>query len=439
MPKAKSFFSRTRKVQTVNRLVSELQREGIIKHRAGSGDGSEWTVDGRSLRNFGSCSYMGLERHPALLAGAEEALYTYGANFSISRIFLECPLYEQLEATLSRAMGRPVLVAQSTSNAHLAALPVLVGERDLVLVDQFAHSSVHMATDLIDDAQIELVRHNRMDLLEQRLNEAEAEFERVWYLCDGIYSMLGDFAPYAELRTLLARYPKLHLYVDDAHAMSWLGEHGRGSALTYLGDSERLVVAVSLSKAFGAAGGALALPSVELRDRIRNCGGPLMFSGPGAGLGRAPPEPRVRDHAGRAGRAHGVRTRGARATRHRDRHRRRDTDLHDPLRLGELCGRRGADAARTRLLLLSEHVSGRADEQAQHSLHGQPPQSHPGHRGAGRRAGLGERAVRRRAGRGHAAQRAAGYCWLAAPSVPSSSTSTELVLWRRSISWRSSG
>jgi 7-keto-8-aminopelargonate synthetase-like enzyme len=267
-------------VQTVNRLVTELQREGIIKHRAGSGDGAQWTVDGRVLRNFGSCSYMGLERHPALLAGAEEALYTYGANFSISRIFLECPLYEQLETALGRAMGRPVLVAQSTSNAHLAALPVLVGERDLVLVDQFAHSSVHMATDLIDDAEIELIRHNRTDLLEQRLREAEDKFERVWYLCDGIYSMLGDFAPYAELRTLLARYPKLHLYVDDAHAMSWLGQSGRGSALTYLGDSDRLVVAVSLSKAFGAAGGALALPSLELRDRIRNCGGPLMFSGP---------------------------------------------------------------------------------------------------------------------------------------------------------------
>jgi 7-keto-8-aminopelargonate synthetase-like enzyme len=280
MPKPKSFFSRSRKIQTVDRIVNELAREGVIKHRAGSGDGSVWQVDGRSLRNFASCSYMGLERHPALLAGAQEALHTYGTNFSISRIFLECPLYVELESKLSRAMDSHVLVAQSTTMAHQAALPVLVGDNDLVLVDQFAHASIHMATELIDDVQIELLRHNRLDLLEQRLREAEGQFERVWYLCDGVYSMLGDFAPFAGLKRLLALYPKLHLYVDDAHAMSWLGTHGRGSALSYLGNSERLVVAVSLSKAFGAAGGALALPSAALRDKVRNCGGPLMFSGP---------------------------------------------------------------------------------------------------------------------------------------------------------------
>jgi 7-keto-8-aminopelargonate synthetase-like enzyme len=92
--------------------------------------------------------------------------------------------------------------------------------------------------------------------------------------------MLGDLAPFAGLARLLERYPKLHLYVDDAHALSWLGLHGRGAALTQLGSSDRLVVAVSLSKAFGASGGALAFGSAELRERVRNCGGPLMFSGP---------------------------------------------------------------------------------------------------------------------------------------------------------------
>jgi 7-keto-8-aminopelargonate synthetase-like enzyme len=280
MPKPKSFFSRARKMQTVTRLVGELEREGVIKHRAGSGDGAQWTVNGRPLRNFGSCSYMGLERHPALLAGAREALQTYGTNFSISRIFLDCPLYTELEEMLSQAMDSYVVVTQSTTNAHLATLPMLVTDRDLVLIDQFAHSSLHMATDLIADAQIELLRHSSIAALEQRLHDAGPEVEHVWYLCDGVYSMLGDFTPYAELKRLLDQYPKLHLYVDDAHAMSWLGPNGRGSALTHLGRCDRMIVAVSLSKAFGAAGGAVALPTKELRDRVRNGAGPLMFSGP---------------------------------------------------------------------------------------------------------------------------------------------------------------
>lgn len=289
MAKTRSFFSRGRKVQTAERFVKDMERCKLIMQRAGSSDGSEWVVDGRPLRNFGSCSYMGLERHPDLLAGAEAALRTFGSNFSISRVYLQCPLYDELEQALGRIMDRHVLVAPSTTMAHLAALPVLIGDHDLVLIDQFAHASMHMATELTQDVPIELVRHNRLDVLEQSLIEAGDKFERVWYLCDGVYSMLGDFAPFAGLADLLQRYPRLHLYVDDAHAMSWVGRHGRGAALTQLGTSERVIVAVSLSKAFGATGGALAFPTRELRDRVRRCGGPMMFSGPipPAGLGAA--------------------------------------------------------------------------------------------------------------------------------------------------------
>jgi len=289
MGKARSFFSRGRKVQTVDRLLTDHQQAGLIMHRAGSSDGATWVVDGQPMVNFASCSYMGLERHPELLAGGNEALATFGSNFSISRAYLECPLYTALEETLSEAMAAHVLVTPSTTLAHLAALPVLIGDRDLVLVDQFAHASIHMATDLVDDVPIELLRHNRVDLLEQRLREAGDDVERVWYICDGVYSMLGDFAPFAELSALLQRFPKLHLYVDDAHAMSWTGRHGRGAALSRLSPRDRVVVAVSLSKAFGATGGALALPTAELRDRVRRCGGPMIFSGPIApsGLGSA--------------------------------------------------------------------------------------------------------------------------------------------------------
>jgi len=287
--KIRSFFSRTRKVQTADRFVAELQHEGIIMQRAGSGDGPEWVIDGSPLKNFGSCSYMGLEQHPLLLAGAEEALRRYGSNFSISRAYLQCSLYEELEEVLGRAMGRHVVVTPSTTLAHLAALPVLVGERDLVLLDQFAHASLHMATELIDDVPIELVRHSRIDAIERRLIEAGDRHDRIWYLCDGVYSMLGDFAPFAGLATLLERYPKLHLYIDDAHAMSWAGPNGRGMALRHFPSSDRVFVAVSLSKAFGATGGALALPSAELKERVRRCGGPMVFSGPipPAGLGAA--------------------------------------------------------------------------------------------------------------------------------------------------------
>jgi len=287
MAKTRSFFTRGRRVESVDRIVGESERAGVIMQVAGSSDGAEWIVDGHTYRNFGSCSYMGLERHPLLLAGGRAALVEFGSNFSASRIYLECPLYAELEDTLEQVMGRPTLVTLSTTYAHLAALPVLIGDRDLVLLDQFVHASVHMATDLVADVPIELIRHNRMDLLDERLRDAGDHYDKVWYLCDGIYSMLGDFAPFERLNELLDRYPKLHLYVDDAHSMSVFGKHGRGAALDQLRHLDRVVVAVSLSKAFGASGGALSLPTAEMRNRVRRCGGPMIFSGPiaPAGLG----------------------------------------------------------------------------------------------------------------------------------------------------------
>ncbi|HET7539805.1 MAG TPA: aminotransferase class I/II-fold pyridoxal phosphate-dependent enzyme, partial [Polyangiaceae bacterium] len=176
--------------------------------------------------------------------------------------------------------GRPTLVAASTTLAHLSALPVLVKDDDVVLIDQFAHASLHMATELLKGTVVERVRHNRMDLLEDKLKQHTRAGQAIWYVCDGVYSMLGDFAPFEALGQLLERYPQLHLYIDDAHAVSWTGQHGRGAALTHLGHSERVVVALSLNKAFSGAGGALALPSEALRRRLRHCGGTMVFSGP---------------------------------------------------------------------------------------------------------------------------------------------------------------
>jgi 7-keto-8-aminopelargonate synthetase-like enzyme len=209
-----------------------------------------------------------------------EATERYGTQLSFSRAYLENPLYEELEAALAAITGRVALVAASTTLAHVAALPVLVRDGDAVILDQFAHASLHTATALLRESTFELLRHQRFDLLEERLRVLTAKHRRVFYVCDGVYSMRGDFARFADLATLLERYPALHVYVDDAHSTSWYGESGRGAALAELGACERVIVALSLNKAFAAAGGALLLPNAELAGRIRRCGGPMLFSGP---------------------------------------------------------------------------------------------------------------------------------------------------------------
>jgi 7-keto-8-aminopelargonate synthetase-like enzyme len=286
-------FSHTRKIDSADRYVSAAAEAGVIMQSAHSGNGRYVSVDSQRLLNFGSCSYLGLERRSELREQAHRALDEFGTQFSFSRAYLQCSLYLELEALLEQITGRPTLVAPSTSLAHMAALPILVRDNDVMIIDQFAHASLQSAVQLVPNVPLTILRHNRMDQLDDQLNKLKQHRGLVWYIADGLYSMLGDFAPFAELSQLLDRHDNLRLYIDDAHATSWLGTHGRGAALEHFGNDERVVVALSLNKAFAAAGGALALPNRTLLERMRRCGGPMLFSGPiqppmlGAALGSA--------------------------------------------------------------------------------------------------------------------------------------------------------
>jgi 7-keto-8-aminopelargonate synthetase-like enzyme len=280
MDDARYRFSPSRIVESTNRLVGEAEEAGVIMNRSSDYDGSFVEIDGQRLRNFGGCSYLALEIREELTQAAVAAARRYGTQFPFSRAYVENPLYREVEEALTFVTGGVVVVAPSTTLGHLAALPVLVREGDAVLIDQFAHASLHTATTLLKDASVERVRHNRLDRLESRVAALSAAGRRVFYVCDGVYSMRGDLAPLARLRGLLDAYPALHLYIDDAHATSWLGTHGRGGALDALGGHERVVVALSLNKAFSAAGGALVFPDARNAKLVRRCGGPMLFSGP---------------------------------------------------------------------------------------------------------------------------------------------------------------
>lgn len=273
-------LTRERKNKTVHRIFTEAHANGLIMNRSESASGPSLVMKGASLLNFGSCSYMALENHPALVRGAADAVEQYGTQFPFSRVYLEAPLYQTLEERLELLTGRATMVASSTTLAHLSALPALINDSDIVLIDQFAHASLHMAVELLKDTVIERLRHNRVDLLEDRIKAHASSGKTIWYVCDGLYSMLGDFADYAAIETLLERYPQLHVYVDDAHSTSWSGKHGRGTALDALGGSDRVVVALSLNKAFSGAGAALAFPTRDYIKRVRYCGGTMVFSGP---------------------------------------------------------------------------------------------------------------------------------------------------------------
>lgn len=274
----------SQRLEFIETVMSEGTARGIA-HRVAEDtcfDGRRVTLDDRFLVNFASCSYLGLEVDPRLKAAAVNAVERFGTQFSSSRSFISAPPYEQLEELLGRLTGGTALVTANTTLAHLSALPVLVGERDAVILDHQVHHSVQLAVPQLrqQGAHVEFVRHGRIDLLEEMIRNLKDNHRHIWYLADGVYSMYGDLAAIEAMSWLLSEYEQLNLYIDDAHGISWRGRHGRGYALEELTRRERCVVAASLNKAFGAGGGALVFDDPDLCRRVRHCGGPMIFTGP---------------------------------------------------------------------------------------------------------------------------------------------------------------
>lgn len=243
---------------------------------------SEVAIDGDTYVNFGSCSYLGLEHDPDIKRGVITAVERYGTQFSSSRTYLSIGLYSELEGQMRRIYNRPAIVTASTTLGHLATIPVVVGPNDAVVLDLQVHSSVQMTVKLLKEKKIPVyvVKHNCMESLEKKIASLSSKHEKVWYFADGVYSMYGDYAPFASLKKLLDTYKKFYLYIDDAHGMGWTGEHGCGVAFSELGAHDKMILAVSLNKSYAAAGGCLIFPNEHWERKVRNCGATYIFSGP---------------------------------------------------------------------------------------------------------------------------------------------------------------
>ncbi len=270
--------------ETVRTMHEEARRRGLFFQAAEDHEvvGRHLLIRGSECLAFASCSYVGLERHPALIQGVHDYTDRYGTQFSASRGYVSLRAHHELESSLDVLFEGHALLATSTTLAHQIALPVLATEKDAIVMDHQIHHSVHMAATLAraSGTHVAIVRHGELDSAEELVAQLARTKRTVWFACDGVFSMFGDLAPLAFLRRILAVAPNVSLYVDDAHGMSWAGRHGRGSFLSRMPMHDRLVVATSLNKAFSAAGACVVFPSHELRERVRVCAGPVVFSGP---------------------------------------------------------------------------------------------------------------------------------------------------------------
>nr|WP_283807265.1 aminotransferase class I/II-fold pyridoxal phosphate-dependent enzyme [Bradyrhizobium sp. UFLA03-84] len=226
---------------------------------------------GPQVIDFVRSSYLGLDNHPVIVAGAIEAIEAQRSlDWSWARTRLNCDLLRELEECLSEMFRARVLAFSSVTLANLATMPILAsgqltgGAKPVLVFDSLAHTSL-TCRPMADETSVETIVHNDIDALERICRENPV----VAYVCDGVYSM-GDYSPIKELRHLQERYG-LYLYIDDAHGLSIFGRHGEGFARSQLPQElgGRTIIAASLAKGFGASGGVLMLGTADDESLFR--------------------------------------------------------------------------------------------------------------------------------------------------------------------------
>jgi 7-keto-8-aminopelargonate synthetase-like enzyme len=246
-------------------------------------NGQTVNVFGRDLYHFASCSYLGLELDPRLKEAGKDAIDKYGSLFSCSRTYLEAPLYGILEEKFQQIFDKPCVVVGTTSLGHISWIPNAIQKTDAIIMDQQVHRSVQNASLMAkgSGSHLEVVRHNRMDLLEDRIIELSKKYQKIWYMADGVYSMFGDVAPMQHLYDLMDKYEQFYIYVDDAHGMSWAGKHGRGFVLNQVNHHHpKMCLITSLCKGFGSNGGVMVFGDEVQKALMKFVGSTLVFSSP---------------------------------------------------------------------------------------------------------------------------------------------------------------
>jgi 8-amino-7-oxononanoate synthase len=228
------------------------------------------------LVSFSCNDYLGLTHHPAVVAASLEATRRYGAGAGASRLVTgNHPLYTELERKLAALKGtEDAVVFGSGYLANVGTIPALVGNVDLILIDELCHSCLLAGAEL-SRARVERFQHNDVEHAAQLLAEHRPRHRHCLLLTDGVFSMEGDLAPLAPLAELAAEHDAW-LMTDDAHGLGVVGD-GRGSTFAAEPPVAVPLQMGTLSKAVGSYGGYLAT-SRTVAELIRNRARSFVYS-----------------------------------------------------------------------------------------------------------------------------------------------------------------
>jgi 8-amino-7-oxononanoate synthase len=246
-------------------LVNSMREDGVWIERGG-----------RRLLSFSCNDYLNLTHHPKVKAAAVAAIEHYGVGAGASRLVTgNHPLFAELETRLARLKEtEAACVFGSGYLANAGIIPAIVGEGDLLLIDELSHSCLWAGSQL-SRANVQTFRHNDLGHAEELLKAHRGPHKRALIVTDGVFSMDGDLAPLGELGALAQKHDAW-LMSDDAHGLGVIA-NGKGSVFASGKKAPVDLQMGTLSKAIGSYGGYLCATAPVI-DLIKTRARTLVYS-----------------------------------------------------------------------------------------------------------------------------------------------------------------
>ncbi|MGC6231380.1 aminotransferase class I/II-fold pyridoxal phosphate-dependent enzyme [Hafnia paralvei] len=237
---------------------------------------TEGRIGNQKVILAGTNNYLGLTFDAQAIADGQAALATQGTGTTGSR--MANGSYEShiaLEHEIADFFDRPSAIVFSTGyTANLGIISALAGHGSVVLLDADSHASIYDACTL-GGAEIIRFRHNDAKDLERRMIRLGDRAREAIIIVEGIYSMLGDVAPLAEIVDIKRRLGG-YLIVDEAHSFGVMGATGRGLVEEVGVEQDVDIIVGTFSKSLASIGG-FAVGSKAM-DVLRYASRPFIFT-----------------------------------------------------------------------------------------------------------------------------------------------------------------
>ncbi|QOJ08378.1 aminotransferase class I/II-fold pyridoxal phosphate-dependent enzyme [Nitrosomonas sp. H1_AOB3] len=238
---------------------------------------TEARIGKRRVLMLGTNNYLGLSFAPECREAAHQAIDQEGTGTTGSRMANGNYYgHRALEREFAEFYKyRECIVFTTGYQANLGTISGLVGAGDVVLIDGDAHASIYDGC-ILSGADIIRFRHNDPADLEKRLRRLGDRSRNTLIIIEGIYSMLGDQAPLAEIVQIKNTYQST-LLLDEAHSLGVLGETGQGLVEKTGMNDEIDFITGTFSKSLCGIGGFCVSNHPQL-DQLRYVSHPYIFT-----------------------------------------------------------------------------------------------------------------------------------------------------------------